>query len=43
MPETTTNVVGSVRAEMLPLLVPAAEDFTRVEGGNPWEAWLAPR
>jgi hypothetical protein len=38
-----TNVVASVRAELLPLLVPDAADFTRVEGGNPWEAWLAPR
>lgn len=38
-----TNVVASVRAELLPLLVPTAPDFTRAEGGNPWEAWLAPR
>ncbi len=38
-----TNVVAWVRAEMLPLLVPTSADFTRVEGGNPWEGWLAPR
>lgn len=38
-----TNVVAWVRAEWLPEIVPAAEDFTRVEGGNPWERWLVPR
>ncbi|MCY2960778.1 MAG: hypothetical protein NTY35_11480 [Planctomycetota bacterium] len=38
-----TNVVAWVRAELLPELVPEAADFTRVEGGNPWEKWLAPR
>ncbi len=38
-----TNVVASVRAELLPLLVPVPADFTRAEGGNPWESWLAPR
>ncbi len=38
-----TNVVAAVRAELLPLLVPEAADFTRTEGGNPWEAWLTPR
>lgn len=38
-----TNVVATVRAELLPLLVPEAAEFTRTEGGNPWEAWLAPR
>jgi hypothetical protein len=38
-----TNILVSVRAELLALLAPAAQDFTRAEGGNPWEAWLAPR
>lgn len=38
-----TNVVAWVRADLLPLVVPAAADFTRPEGGNPWESWLAPR
>ncbi|MBL8863578.1 MAG: hypothetical protein JNK02_16430 [Planctomycetes bacterium] len=38
-----TNVVGRVRADLLPLLVPQHEDFTREAGGNPWERWLAPR
>lgn len=39
----TTNVVASVGAELLPLLVPQPDDFTRAEGANPWEAWLVPR
>ncbi len=39
----TTSVVASVGAELLPLLVPQPEDFTRPEGVNPWEAWLVPR
>jgi len=38
-----TNVVAAVRAELLPLLLPEPTDFTRIEGGNPWEAWLSPR
>ncbi len=38
-----TNVVAAVRGELLPLLVPDPAAFTRREGGNPWEAWLAPR
>lgn len=38
-----TNVVGAVRADLLPLMAPSAADFTRAEGGNPWEAWLTPR
>ncbi len=38
-----TNVAATVRAELLPLLVPTSTEFTREDGGNPWEAWLAPR
>jgi hypothetical protein len=38
-----TNVVAAVGAELLPLIVPQPEDFTRSEGANPWEAWLVPR
>lgn len=36
-----TNVVMTVRADLLPLLVPSTNDFTREEGGNPWESWLS--
>lgn len=38
-----TNVVAWVHADLLPLIVPPEESFTKLEGGNPWEAWLAPR
>lgn len=38
-----TNVAAVVRAELLPLLVPSSTEFTREDGGNPWESWLAPR
>jgi hypothetical protein len=38
-----TGVLCSVESDYLPLLVPAEADFTRTEGGNPWERWLAPR
>jgi len=37
-----TNVAATVRAELLPLLVPTSAAFTREDGGNPWESWLAP-
>jgi hypothetical protein len=38
-----TGVVMAVRADLLPLVVPAASELTREDGANPWEAWLAPR